>query len=76
MIISYEDLKTEDIPLLTPMMKAAFDEDTRMHTDLSEDGPWGYDTGELLAKLPKQRNADFMNSGSAPMKMVHNPLFL
>lgn len=49
--LTYTDLRYEDIPLLTPIMKAAFDEDTRLHTNKAEDGPTGYDTGELLEKL-------------------------
>lgn len=49
--LTYTDLCYEAIPLLTPIMKAAFDEDTRLHTNKAEDGPTGYDTGELLEKL-------------------------
>lgn len=58
MKITYKNLEYKDIPILTPIMKAAFDADTRMHTDLSEDGPRGYDTGELLERLLKRENAD------------------
>lgn len=57
MDIQYTDLTQSDIPILTPIMKAAFDEDTRMHTALSEDGPWGYDTGELLFTLLQEKQA-------------------
>jgi GNAT superfamily N-acetyltransferase len=51
MQIIYKNLEYKDIPILTPIMKAAFDEDTRMHTELLADGPPGYDTGKLLEKL-------------------------
>lgn len=51
MMIAYKKLEKKDIAALTPIMKAAFDEDTRLHTDLLEDGPKGYDTGELLEKI-------------------------
>lgn len=54
--VTYRNLEYKDILMLTPIMKAAFDADTRMHTDLYEDGPWGYDTGELLEKLLKEEN--------------------
>ena len=48
MILTYKILEQSDIPELTSIMKAAFDADTKMHTDLEEDGPNGYDNGELL----------------------------
>ena len=57
MQISYKKLEQEDIPILTPLMKAAFDEDTKMHTDLLEDGPIGYDTGELLENMLHMENS-------------------
>ncbi len=57
MKIEYTDLKPSEIQALTPLMKAAFDEDTRMHTNLLEDGPWGYDTGELLHCLLEEKQA-------------------
>lgn len=58
MNITYKELRIEDIPILTPIMKASFDEDTRMYTTLLEDGPCGYDTGELLKKFLALNNAD------------------
>jgi GNAT superfamily N-acetyltransferase len=50
-------VKSEYIPLLIPIMKASFNEDTKMHTELLEDGPCGYDTGELLEKLLIKNNS-------------------
>lgn len=49
--ITYKNLIESDIEELTPIMKASFDADTRMHTDLEEDGPSGYDNGKLLCFL-------------------------
>ena len=50
-------MEKKDIAELTKIMKDAFDEDTRMHTDLKEDGPNGYDDGRLLEKLLDLKNA-------------------
>ncbi len=47
-LFSIRAMRLEDVDALTPVMKAAFDEDTRRHTDLMEDGPEGYDDGRLL----------------------------
>lgn len=54
----YEKLEESHIPDLSPLMKAAFDADTRLHTDLEADGPTGYDNGELLRKLWKMEGAE------------------
>lgn len=37
MILTYKTMEQSDIPELTPIMKAAFDADTKMHTDLEEE---------------------------------------
>ena len=58
MNLTYKTLEQSDISELTPIMKAAFDADTKMHTDLDEDGPNGYDNGELLKKLMRLENAE------------------
>lgn len=58
MILTYKTMEQNDIPQLTPIMKAAFDADTKLHTGLEEDGPTGYDTGELLQKLLHLGNAE------------------
>ena len=57
MTLSYRRMEKKDIAELTKIMKDAFDEDTRMHTDLKEDGPNGYDDGRLLEKLLDLKNA-------------------
>ena len=58
MMISYKKLEKKDITALTPIMKAAFDEDTKLHTYLAEDGPKGYDTGELLENFLEMDQAE------------------
>lgn len=58
MNLTYKTLEQRDISELTPIMKAAFDADTKMHTDLEEDGPNGYDNGELLKKLMYLENTE------------------
>ena len=55
--ITYKRMEKNDIPELTSIMKAAFDVDTKMHTNLEEDGPNGYDNGGLLKKLMNLQNA-------------------
>ena len=47
----YRKTKETDIKELTMIMKRAFDDDTKRHTDLLEDGPQGYDDGSLLKRL-------------------------
>ncbi len=41
----------EDIKILTPIMKKAFDEDTKMHTVEESGGPSGYDNGDSLRRF-------------------------
>ena len=38
----------QDIDIMTPIMKRAFDHDTKIHTGRSEFGPEGYDNGDLF----------------------------
>ena len=44
-------LTEQDIPVLTPIMAAAFDDDSKIHTGVEHDGPRGYDDGSLLLRL-------------------------
>lgn len=51
----YKDLEFHvfeeaDIERVTPVMKAAFDEDTRRHLNRPSGGPDGYDDGQFLRK--------------------------
>lgn len=64
--LTYKKLEKSEIPELTLIMKAAFDADTKMHTDLKEGGPNGYDNGELLKRLmnlPKAESAVILADG-------------
>ena len=56
--LTYKKLEESDIQKLTLIMKNAFDADTKMHTEIEEDGPAGYDSGELLLKLMRLKNAE------------------
>lgn len=47
----FSPLTKSDIPLLTPIMKRAFDEDSRLFFDKPEGGPDGYDDGSFLQKF-------------------------
>ena len=42
-----EEITEADVSVLADIMKRAFDDDTRMHTSLEEDGPSGYADGSL-----------------------------
>lgn len=44
----FEQVQEEDIAILTPIMKRAFDEDTRIHLGRECGGPPGYDNGDFL----------------------------
>lgn len=53
--MTYENLEfvrmsAEDIPVLTPVMKRAFDEDSRLYFGKPQGGPPGYDDGSFLRK--------------------------
>lgn len=43
-------LTEQDIAALTPIMAAAFDDDSKIHTGVEHDGPRGYDDGSLLLR--------------------------
>lgn len=50
-MLAYESIDEKDYIQLTWIMKAAFDDDTKMHTSLLQGGPCGYDDGSLIRKL-------------------------
>ncbi len=50
MKINFKLLKEENIKDLTPIMKAAFDYDTKIHLGKEEGGPTGYNDGSFLRK--------------------------
>lgn len=53
----FKVLLKEDIEKLTPMMKAAFDQDTFLHLNKKEGGPTGYDNGEFLREWGLHKDA-------------------
>ncbi|MDF2547138.1 MAG: hypothetical protein K0R93_2036 [Anaerosolibacter sp.] len=48
--LQFDHLCEKDIELLTPIMKRAFDEDTKRHLNENNGGPDGYDNGNFLRK--------------------------
>lgn len=57
--LSFEKLcQQEDIDLLTPIMKRAFDEDAKRHLNEDSGGPDGYDNGEFLRKWALHPDSD------------------
>lgn len=46
----FEGVQETDIEILTPIMKRAFDEDTRIHLGRESGGPPGYDNGDFLRR--------------------------
>jgi len=48
--LSLRKFVESDIPLLIPLMREAFDEDSRIHLHVTKGGPEGYDNGDFLRK--------------------------
>ena len=46
--LSFRKIDESDIPLLTPVMKRAFDDDAQKHLGQQQGGPPGYDDGEFF----------------------------
>lgn len=55
-MITYDKIEEDDYNILTQIMIEAFNDDTRMHTDLQSGGPRGYDDGTLIRKLSTQKS--------------------
>lgn len=55
--IQLKQLKEEDIDILTPIMKRAFDQDSMMHIG-KLDGPMGYDDGTFLRRYALDELSD------------------
>ncbi|WP_297639207.1 GNAT family N-acetyltransferase [uncultured Clostridium sp.] len=56
MNIEFKELKEENIDKLIPIMKAAFDYDTKIHLDKECGGPSGYDDGTFLRRWALDEN--------------------
>ena len=50
MKLQFKEIKEEDIPSLTKVMKRAFDHDAQIHLGVDQGGPDGYDNGEFFLK--------------------------
>lgn len=55
-MITYDNIYSQDYDILSRIMKNAFNDDTRMHTNLQEDGPIGYHDGSLLKELVTKKD--------------------
>lgn len=56
-MLTYHPLTRSDQILLRPILKAAFDEDSRIHTSSPKGGPTGYENGILLQQLTDRPNS-------------------
>lgn len=54
--LTFTPFAKSDVELLTPIMKRAFDEDTRRHLNEPSGGPEGYDNGDFLRNYALHRN--------------------
>jgi N-acetylglutamate synthase-like GNAT family acetyltransferase len=57
MSIILQPFQETDIELITPIMKRAFDEDTKIHLGQESGGPPGYDNGDFLREWALHPNA-------------------
>ncbi len=56
--LEFENFTVEDVDLLTPIMKKAFDEDTKKHLKKETGGPEGYNNGNFLRKWGLHKDSD------------------
>ena len=70
--LSFEPFTKKDIDVFSPIMKRAFDEDARRHTENSSGGPDGYDNGDFLRRwyLHKDVTAFKIYQGSKPVGAI------
>ncbi len=59
--LSFSEIEENDIPLLIPVMKRAFDDDAQKHLGQERGGPPGYDDGEFFRTwlLPYKESIGF-----------------
>lgn len=55
--LCFTPFEERDVEILTPIMKKAFDEDTRIHLNEPSGGPDGYDNGEFLRKYALHKDS-------------------
>lgn len=70
--LQFREFAESDVELLTPIMKRAFDEDSRRHLKRESGGPPGYDNGDFLRKyaLHKDSTAFKVLKGGRPVGAV------
>lgn len=67
--LQFEPFSKADIPVFTPIMKRAFDEDMLRHTGKPHGGPDGYDNGDFLRKW-------YINQGAKAYKVTKDGDFI
>lgn len=55
--LEFEPFAEQDIAVLTPVMKRAFDYDTKIHIGENEGGPPGYDNGDFFREWYLHKNS-------------------
>ena len=55
--LEFDSFTERDVETITPIMKRAFDEDTRRHTGKPAGGPPGYDDGSFLRQWALHRDS-------------------
>ena len=60
--LCFENVTDGDVAAMTEIMKRAFDDDTKRHTDKEHDGPTGYDNGDFIRRW-------YINSDSISYKI-------
>lgn len=70
--LTFTSFTPGDVEVLTPIMKSAFDEDTRRHLNEPTGGPDGYDNGDFLRKyaLNRASRAFKVSWGNRPIGAV------
>lgn len=70
--LSFEPITEAHIDILSPIMKAAFDEDARIHLNEPTGGPPGYDNGDFLRRyaLDSKTDAYFISYKGNPLGAV------
>ncbi|MBP7175531.1 MAG: GNAT family N-acetyltransferase [Thermoclostridium sp.] len=56
--LTFTAFDKSDVEILTPIMKRAFDEDSRRHLNEPTGGPDGYDNGDFLRKYALNKKSD------------------
>lgn len=67
--LQFEPFLESDIPVFTPIMKRAFDDDMLRHTGIPQGGPDGYDNGDFLRKW-------YVGNGSKAYKVAKDGVFI